>query len=81
MDAKTRVQEVIDKLEQYKEIAGNARVYVHGDCQDKNYELTEIGWDPFKRKIVIKIWDLSYGMGDAKIARSTKRYAHDKEKC
>lgn len=57
MDATTRVQEVIDKLEQYKEIAGNARVYVHGDCQDKNYELTEIGWDPFKRKIVIKIWD------------------------
>ena len=37
MDAKTRVQEVIDKLEQYKEVAGNARVYVHGDCQDKNY--------------------------------------------
>jgi hypothetical protein len=81
MDAKTRVQEVIDKLEQYKEIAGNARVYVHGDCQDKNYELTEIGWDPFKRKIVIKIWELSYGMRDAKIAHSTKRYAPDKEKC
>lgn len=57
MDAKTRVQEVIDKLEQYKEIAGNAKVYVHGDWQDKDYELTEIGWDPFKKKIVIKIWD------------------------
>ena len=52
-----RVQEVIDKLEQYKEVAGNVRVYVHGDCQNKDYELTEIGWDPFKRKIVIKIWD------------------------
>lgn len=57
MDATTRAQEVIDKLEQYKKIAGNAKVYVHGDCQDKDYDLTDIGWDPFKKKIVIKIWD------------------------
>lgn len=57
MDAKTRVQEVIDKLEQYKKIAGNAKVYVHGDWQDKDYDLTDVGWDPFKKKIVIKIWD------------------------
>lgn len=57
MDATTRVQEVIDKLEQYKKIAGNAKVYVHGDWQDKDYDLTDVGWDPFKKKIVIKIWD------------------------
>ena len=48
MDATTRVQEVIDKLEQYKKIAGNAKVYVHGDWQDKDYDLTQVSDLEFK---------------------------------
>lgn len=50
-----KIQEVIDKLEEYKEVAGNKDVYVRDSLG--YFEIEAIGWDPFKKKYVILVWE------------------------
>lgn len=51
-----KVQEVIDKLNEYKNLAGNKTVSVRNNDDDSDHEITNIGWDPFQKQIKILIW-------------------------
>lgn len=51
-----KVQEVIDKLIEYKEVAGNRKVSIRSDDDDSEHEITNIGWNPFQKQIKILIW-------------------------
>lgn len=51
-----KVQEVIDKLIEYKDLAGNRKVSIRSDDDDSEHEITNIGWDPFQKQIKILIW-------------------------
>lgn len=51
-----KVQEVIDKLIEYKALAGNKQVSIRSNDDDSEHEITNIGWDPFQKQIKILIW-------------------------
>lgn len=51
-----KVQEVIDKLNEYKDLAGNRKVSIRSNNDDSEHEITNIGWDPFQKQIKILIW-------------------------